>query len=88
MVPSGRNQGNMQLRNVRFIVQNSPAIQIVSISKVSKSVVACHPACDDEMCWFFCGCYDLLIQVCKMIQKIVACDDAMCWFFCGCYDLL
>ena len=36
-------QGNMQLRNVRFIVRKSPVVQIVSISKVSKSVVACHP---------------------------------------------
>jgi hypothetical protein len=37
-------QGNMQLRNVRFIVRKSPVIQIVFISKVSKFVVACHPA--------------------------------------------
>ncbi len=36
-------QGNMQLRNVRFTVRKSPVIQIVYISKVSKSVVACHP---------------------------------------------
>ncbi len=36
-------QGNMQLRNVRFTIRKSPVIQIVSISKVSKSVVACHP---------------------------------------------
>ncbi len=38
-----RDQGNMQLRNVRFTVRKSPVIQFVYISKVSKSVVACHP---------------------------------------------
>ncbi len=43
-------QGNMQLRNVRFVVRKSPVIQIVSIWKVSKSVVACHPG--DAMWWF------------------------------------
>ncbi len=34
----------MQLRKVRLTVRKSPVIKIVSISKVSKSVVACHPA--------------------------------------------
>ena len=33
----------MQLRNVRFIVRKSPAIQIVSHFESFKSVVACHP---------------------------------------------
>jgi hypothetical protein len=36
----------MQLLNVRSMVQKSPVIQIVSIYKVSKSVVACHPGYD------------------------------------------
>ncbi len=45
-----RSQGNMQLRNVRFIVRKSPVIQIVYISKVSKSVVACHPIRSPNFC--------------------------------------
>ncbi len=62
-------QGNMQLRNVRFIVRKSPVIQIVSISKVSKSVVAGHPVIHPKK-GNASSCHCVRLYFCKPILQI------------------
>ncbi len=58
---------------MRLTSRKSPVIRIVSISKVSKSVVACHPETNtSKKNRHITCCYYLCNHLAKLLQKIIA----------------